>query len=133
MNKLLNKIKNACFSVPEQKNPLLLLKQSGVGTGIGRVKRRYKRKNGGSPAKTGPSPVKRRQAASSPAKALPLAVGKVSQGRLFNDVSSKQIRAACLCLSSPDGKPSFCVHLETRSRRFAHIHPSTCSSVGGSL
>lgn len=63
-----------CFSVPEQKNPLLLLKQSAVGTGMGRVKRRYKRKNAGSPAKKGPSPVKRRQTASSPAKALPLAV-----------------------------------------------------------
>lgn len=60
--------------LPEQKNPLLLLKQSAVGTGIGRVKRRYKRKNAGSPAKKGPSPVKRRQTASSPAKALPLTV-----------------------------------------------------------
>lgn len=63
-----------CFSVPEPKNPLLLLKQSGVGTGLGRVKRRYKRKNAGSPAKKGPSPIKRRQTANSPAKALPPAV-----------------------------------------------------------
>lgn len=78
------------FSVPDQKNPLLLLKQSGVGTGIGRVKRRYKRKNAGSPAKKGPSPVKRRQTANSPAKVLPLtarsreltAIGKVSQLRV---------------------------------------------------
>lgn len=75
-----------CFSVPEQKNPLLLLKQSGVGTGLGRVKRRYKRKNAGSPAKKGPSPVKRRQTASSPAKAVKsrelTAIGKVSQRRV---------------------------------------------------
>lgn len=73
--------------VPEQKNPLLQLKQSGVGTGIGRVKRRYKRKNAGSPVKKGPSPVKRRQMTNSPAKTLPVSVkprelisiGKVSQ------------------------------------------------------
>uniref|UniRef100_A0A8C4HFH3 DNA repair protein REV1 n=1 Tax=Dicentrarchus labrax TaxID=13489 RepID=A0A8C4HFH3_DICLA len=42
----------------EQKNPLLQLKQSGIG--IGRVKRRYKRKNAVSPVKKGPSPVKRK-------------------------------------------------------------------------
>lgn len=54
----------------EQKNPLLQLKQSGVGIGIGRVKRRYKRKNAVSPVKKGPSPVKRRQMTNSPAKTL---------------------------------------------------------------
>lgn len=57
-------------SVVEQKNPLLQLKQSGVGIGIGRVKRRYKRKNAVSPVKKGPSPVKRRQMTNSPAKTL---------------------------------------------------------------
>ncbi|KAM9347265.1 DNA repair protein REV1 [Symphorus nematophorus] len=55
----------------EQKNPLLQLKQSGVGIGVGRVKRRYKRKNAVSPVKKGPSPVKRRQTTNSPAKILP--------------------------------------------------------------
>ncbi|XP_035532458.1 DNA repair protein REV1 isoform X2 [Morone saxatilis] len=53
----------------EQKNPLLQLKQSGIG--IGRVKRRYKRKNAVSPVKKGPSPVKRRHMTNSPAKTLP--------------------------------------------------------------
>uniref|UniRef100_A0A8C4HDS3 DNA repair protein REV1 n=1 Tax=Dicentrarchus labrax TaxID=13489 RepID=A0A8C4HDS3_DICLA len=53
----------------EQKNPLLQLKQSGIG--IGRVKRRYKRKNAVSPVKKGPSPVKRRHTTNSPAKTLP--------------------------------------------------------------
>lgn len=60
------------FTVLEQKNPLLQLKQAGVG--IGRVKRRYKRKNAGSPVKKGPSPVKRRQTANSPAKIPPASV-----------------------------------------------------------
>ncbi|XP_071775816.1 DNA repair protein REV1 [Centroberyx gerrardi] len=55
----------------EQRNPLLQLKQSGVGVGIGRVKRRYKRKNAVSPAKKGPSPLKRRHTGNSPAKTLP--------------------------------------------------------------
>ncbi|XP_029937528.1 DNA repair protein REV1 isoform X2 [Myripristis murdjan] len=58
----------------EQKNPLLQLKQSGVGVGIGRVKRRYKRKNAGSPVKKGPSPVKRHNPGNSPAKTLPSSV-----------------------------------------------------------
>ncbi|XP_029315447.1 DNA repair protein REV1 isoform X2 [Cottoperca gobio] len=53
----------------EQKNPLLQLKQSGLG--VGRVKRRYKRKNVASPVKKGPSPAKRRHTANSPAKTLP--------------------------------------------------------------
>lgn len=52
----------------EPKNPLLQLKQP---ESIGRVKRRYKRKNAGSPVKSGPSPVKRRQTTNSPAKSLP--------------------------------------------------------------
>ncbi|XP_028447411.1 DNA repair protein REV1 isoform X2 [Perca flavescens] len=55
----------------EQKNPLLQLKQSGLGVGIGRVKRRYKRKNAVSPVKKGPSPLKRRHTTNSPAKTLP--------------------------------------------------------------
>lgn len=56
------------LSAVEQKNPLLQLKQSGVG--LGRVKRRYKRKNAASPVKRS-SPVKRRHTAISPAKTLP--------------------------------------------------------------
>ncbi|XP_074551111.1 DNA repair protein REV1 [Halichoeres trimaculatus] len=56
----------------EQRNPLLQLKQSGVG--IGRVKRRYKRKNAVSPVKKGPSPLKKRPMINSPAKTLPLPV-----------------------------------------------------------
>ncbi|KAK5860841.1 hypothetical protein PBY51_022294 [Eleginops maclovinus] len=55
----------------EPKNPLLQLKQPGAGVGIGRVKRRYKRKNAASPVKKGPSPVKRRNTTNSPAKTLP--------------------------------------------------------------
>ncbi|XP_008294605.1 DNA repair protein REV1 [Stegastes partitus] len=58
----------------EQKNPLLQLKQSGVGLGIGRVKRRYKRKNAISPVKKGASPLKKRQMTNSPAKTLPPAI-----------------------------------------------------------
>ncbi|XP_029967469.1 DNA repair protein REV1 [Salarias fasciatus] len=62
-------------STAEPKNPLLQLKQCGVGLGVGRVKRRYKRKNAVSPVKSGPSPLKRRHpAAGSPAKSLPLPV-----------------------------------------------------------
>ncbi|XP_017265842.1 DNA repair protein REV1 [Kryptolebias marmoratus] len=55
----------------EQKNPLLQLKQPGVGNGIGRVKRPYKRKNGVSPLKKGTSPLKRRQVTNIPAKTAP--------------------------------------------------------------
>ncbi|XP_077436895.1 DNA repair protein REV1 isoform X2 [Vanacampus margaritifer] len=51
----------------EQKNALLQLKQS-VGVCIGRVKRRYKRKNAASPAKKGPSPQKKHRPINSPAK-----------------------------------------------------------------
>ncbi|XP_037645906.1 DNA repair protein REV1 isoform X2 [Sebastes umbrosus] len=57
--------------ISEQKNPLLQLKQSGLGVGIGRVKRRYKRKNAVSPVKKGPSPLKRNHTTNSPAKTLP--------------------------------------------------------------
>ncbi|KAM7380325.1 hypothetical protein PAMP_003632 [Pampus punctatissimus] len=57
----------------EQKNPLLQLKQS-VGIGIGRMKRRYKRKNAVSPVKKGPSPIKKRHPTNSPAKTLPLPI-----------------------------------------------------------
>ncbi|XP_077583664.1 DNA repair protein REV1 [Stigmatopora nigra] len=42
----------------EQNNALLQLKQA-VGVGVGRAKRRYKRKNAGSPGKKGPSPQKK--------------------------------------------------------------------------
>ncbi|XP_014890139.1 DNA repair protein REV1 isoform X1 [Poecilia latipinna] len=55
----------------EQKNPLLQLKQPAAGTAVGRLKRRYKRKNGVSPVKKGTSPLKRRQATNSPAKRVP--------------------------------------------------------------
>uniref|UniRef100_A0AAQ5ZKK5 DNA repair protein REV1 n=1 Tax=Amphiprion ocellaris TaxID=80972 RepID=A0AAQ5ZKK5_AMPOC len=58
------------FSQP--KNPLLQLKQPGVG--LGRVKRRYKRKNAISPVKKGASPLKKRQMTNSPAKTLAPAV-----------------------------------------------------------
>ncbi|XP_057707651.1 DNA repair protein REV1 isoform X2 [Corythoichthys intestinalis] len=51
----------------EQKNALLQLKQS-VGVGVGRMKRRYKRKNTGSPAKKGPSPQKKSRTIISPSK-----------------------------------------------------------------
>ncbi|KAM9850950.1 DNA repair protein REV1 [Aulostomus maculatus] len=54
----------------EQKNPLLQLKQS-VGIGVGRMKRRYKRKNAVSPVKKGPSPLKKRLKTNSPAKSIP--------------------------------------------------------------
>uniref|UniRef100_A0A669F9N8 DNA repair protein REV1 n=1 Tax=Oreochromis niloticus TaxID=8128 RepID=A0A669F9N8_ORENI len=56
---------------PQQKNPLLQLKQSGAGIGNGRVKRRYKRKNAVSPLKKGASPLKKRPTTNSPAKSLP--------------------------------------------------------------
>uniref|UniRef100_A0A7N8WMY3 DNA repair protein REV1 n=1 Tax=Mastacembelus armatus TaxID=205130 RepID=A0A7N8WMY3_9TELE len=66
----------------EQKNALLQLKQSGVG--IGRVKRRYKRKNLVSPVKKGQSPLKRHQTSNSPAKnLLPL---KKSQEPVNTDI-----------------------------------------------
>lgn len=55
--------------IAEVKNPLLQLKQAVVGPG--RAKRQYKRKNNASPAKNGPSPIKRRPMANSPAKTLP--------------------------------------------------------------
>ncbi|XP_062312560.1 DNA repair protein REV1 [Osmerus eperlanus] len=58
--------------VVEQRNPLLQLKQSGPAGSVGRVKRRYKRKNAGSPAKKGHSPLKRPRPESSPVTALPL-------------------------------------------------------------
>ncbi|XP_070694598.1 DNA repair protein REV1 [Pempheris klunzingeri] len=67
-NRVTNVQPQAKISV-EQKNPLLQLKQSGIG--IGRVKRRYKRKNAVSPVKKGPSPLKRRHTTNSPAKTLP--------------------------------------------------------------
>ncbi|XP_061925763.1 DNA repair protein REV1 [Entelurus aequoreus] len=54
----------------EQKNALLQLKQPGGG-GVGRLKRRYKRKNAISPAKKGPSPQKKYRPANSPAKTAP--------------------------------------------------------------
>ncbi|KAM6934021.1 DNA repair protein REV1 [Xenentodon cancila] len=57
--------------IVEPKNPLLQLKQCGVGIGVGRVKRRYKRKNAVSPIKKGTSPLKRRLMTNSPAKAAP--------------------------------------------------------------
>lgn len=58
------------FPTVEQKNALLQLKQS-VGVGVGRVKRRYKRKNTVSPAKKGPSPQKKYRPMNSPAKTAP--------------------------------------------------------------
>ncbi|XP_054643091.1 DNA repair protein REV1 isoform X2 [Dunckerocampus dactyliophorus] len=54
----------------EQKNALLQLKQP-VGAGVGRLKRRNKRKNAISPAKNGPSPQKKYRPANSPAITAP--------------------------------------------------------------
>ncbi|KAF7665715.1 hypothetical protein LDENG_00134690 [Lucifuga dentata] len=71
----------------EQKNPLLQLKQSGVGISIGRVKRRYKKKNAGSPAKKGASPLKRHHTGLSPAKTQPLTV-KPKELKLENGSST---------------------------------------------
>lgn len=79
------------FSVPEQKNPLLQLKQSGAGTGTGRVKRRYKRKNTVSPVKKGPSPVKRRQMTTSPTKIL---LPPVNSRELMSTVKVSQWRVS---------------------------------------
>ncbi|KAK6309649.1 hypothetical protein J4Q44_G00195300 [Coregonus suidteri] len=57
--------------IMDQRNPLLHLKQVGVG----RMKRRYKKNANASPAKKGPSPLKRpRPPGNSPAKALPHAL-----------------------------------------------------------
>lgn len=71
---------NPSFSVAEQRNPLLQLKQVGVG----RVKRRYKKKNtNSSPIKKGLSPLKRpHPPGNSPAKALqhPLRPRDLSNG-----------------------------------------------------
>ncbi|XP_029386055.1 DNA repair protein REV1 [Echeneis naucrates] len=69
----------------DQKNPLMQLKQSGAGIGIGRVKRRYKRKNAVSPVKKGPSPTKRRQTTNHPANILPL----VTSRELINAVKNE--------------------------------------------
>uniref|UniRef100_A0A673XH90 DNA repair protein REV1 n=1 Tax=Salmo trutta TaxID=8032 RepID=A0A673XH90_SALTR len=56
------------FSVADQRNPLLHLKHVGVG----RMKRCYKKNANNSPAKKGPSPLKRpRPPGNSPAKDLP--------------------------------------------------------------
>ncbi|KAM4731152.1 LOW QUALITY PROTEIN: DNA repair protein REV1 [Anableps anableps] len=59
------------LKMAEQKNPLLQLKQPAAGTGVGRLKRRYKRKNGVSPVKKGTSPLKKCQVTNSPAKNVP--------------------------------------------------------------
>lgn len=80
-----------CLPAVEQKNPLLQLKQPGVGIGIARVKRRYKRKNGVSPLKKGTSPLKRRQVTNSPSKSIhppvrpqePMNVPKVSPSKIL--------------------------------------------------
>lgn len=81
----------------EVKNPLLQLKQAVVGPG--RAKRQYKRKNNASPAKNGPSPIKRRPLANnSPAKTLPPPVPmrepvdiKNENGPLMQDVAEHQV------------------------------------------
>ncbi|XP_047457742.1 DNA repair protein REV1 isoform X2 [Mugil cephalus] len=79
----------------EQRNPLLQLKQPGMGIGIGRVKRRYKRKNV-SPLKKGASPLKRRQATNSPAKSIPSPVKTRGQNIL------KTENGASASTSKPD-------------------------------
>uniref|UniRef100_A0A3P8V145 DNA repair protein REV1 n=1 Tax=Cynoglossus semilaevis TaxID=244447 RepID=A0A3P8V145_CYNSE len=84
-----------CFTTVEQKNPLLQLKQAGPG--IGRVKRRYKRKNAA-------SPVKRRSATNSPAKpASPLKTSRETSNTV--KVSSLQ-QGNCLKLLKPSTSSS---------------------------
>ncbi|XP_013867133.1 DNA repair protein REV1 isoform X2 [Austrofundulus limnaeus] len=94
----------------EQKNPLLQLKQPGVGIGIGRVKRRYKRKNGVSPLKKGTSPLKRRQVTKSPSKTIPPAVRPqepMNVPKTENDPStSKQETPASVTPSVPRPVPA---------------------------
>lgn len=63
---MLSPVCGALCSPVEQKNPLLQLKQPAAG----RTKRRYKRRNA-SPAKKGPSPLKRVHPGTSPAKSSP--------------------------------------------------------------
>lgn len=83
------------------------------------MKRRYKRKNAGSPVKKGPSPAKRRQTASSPAKALPsaiksrelMAISKVSQRRDEDAAANRRgfihrDRFASVHLSQVENDPS---------------------------
>uniref|UniRef100_A0AAV2JZ59 DNA repair protein REV1 n=1 Tax=Knipowitschia caucasica TaxID=637954 RepID=A0AAV2JZ59_KNICA len=74
----------------EMKNPLLQLKRTGVGPV--RVKRQYKRKNNTSPAKNGPSPVKKRPSNNSPAKILPSPIkrGEPVDKLMPENISSKQ-------------------------------------------
>uniref|UniRef100_A0A8C8CXB3 DNA repair protein REV1 n=1 Tax=Oncorhynchus tshawytscha TaxID=74940 RepID=A0A8C8CXB3_ONCTS len=77
----------------EQRNPLLQLKQVGVG----RVKRRYKKKNtNSSPIKKGPSPLKKpHPPGNSPAKALqhPLRPRDLSNGlKLENGPSTSSLK-----------------------------------------
>ncbi|KAL0963484.1 hypothetical protein UPYG_G00307040 [Umbra pygmaea] len=90
----------------EQRNPLLQLKQ--VGAGVGRVKRRYKRKNTHvSPSKKGPSPLKRpRPTGNSPAKALPNALKPrdIHNGlKLENGPSTSSLK------QDATGTPSKCI------------------------
>nr|XP_019956276.1 PREDICTED: DNA repair protein REV1 [Paralichthys olivaceus] len=80
----------------EQKNSLLQLKQSGAGTGVSRIKRRYKRKNAASPVKKGPSPTKRRHTTNSPAKTLP----PLKTSRESNIVKTENVPSASS--SKPD-------------------------------
>uniref|UniRef100_A0A3Q1ELR9 DNA repair protein REV1 n=1 Tax=Acanthochromis polyacanthus TaxID=80966 RepID=A0A3Q1ELR9_9TELE len=70
----------------EPKNPLLQLKQPGVG--LGRVKRRYKRKNAISPVKKGASPLKKRQMTNSPAKTLAPAIKPINILKTETDPST---------------------------------------------
>ncbi|XP_055086532.1 DNA repair protein REV1 [Periophthalmus magnuspinnatus] len=74
----------------EVRNPLLQLKQAGVGPV--RVKRQYKRKNNSSPAKNGPSPLKKRPLTNSPAKILPspIKLGEPIDRLKTENSSSKQ-------------------------------------------
>ncbi|XP_072542162.1 DNA repair protein REV1 isoform X2 [Salminus brasiliensis] len=61
-----NTLSQSTVVIAEQRNPLLQLKQPAVG----KMKRRYKRKNS-SPAKKGASPLKRLLPGTSPAKSSP--------------------------------------------------------------
>lgn len=93
---MLNPVCGAFCSPVEQKNPLLQLKQPSAG----RTKRRYKRRNA-SPAKKGPSPLKRLHPGTSPAKSSPSKVPPPAF-RLKDDPSGLKVTCESFFFSSPN-------------------------------
>lgn len=85
----------------EVKNPLLQLKQAVVGPG--RTKRQYKRKNNTSPAKNGPSPIKKRPSTNSPAKTLlpPVKMREPIEIKTENDSSKQDLAEQKLASRAP--------------------------------